>query len=88
MVCRIPANCKAGIYCTPSLEAIHVVPQKKQTTPNAKIALPLVPLCLNVKGLRKEAWRVTATIPFNASLTFGRLKRLFMKTHLQGLMGS
>jgi hypothetical protein len=43
-VWRIPAIWSAGIYRTPSLEAIHVVPQKKHTMPRANKALKRVPL--------------------------------------------
>jgi hypothetical protein len=31
------ASCKAGMYFTPSFEAIQVVPQKKLTQQSAKI---------------------------------------------------
>ena len=42
------------MYCTPSLEAIHVVPQKKQTMANAKYALALVPFFTDGKWVEKR----------------------------------
>jgi hypothetical protein len=59
---------------TPSLEATHVVPHKKHTTTSARVALLLVPFCRKARELRKEAWRVMATTPFNASLTLRKEK--------------
>ena len=43
MNCLIAASCSAGIYFTPWRDAIHVVPQKKETRPSATRALVLVP---------------------------------------------
>ena len=43
MICRILANCKAGIRFTPSFDAIQVVPHKIQTNARQKIAFALVP---------------------------------------------
>ena len=37
---RIAASCNAGMYFTPSFEAIQVVPQKKLTQHSAKIGNP------------------------------------------------
>ena len=50
----MPANCKAGMYLTPSLDAIHVVPQKKQTNASAKMAFAFVPFLRMVKGLNTD----------------------------------
>jgi len=41
MNCLIPASCKAGIYFTPSFEAIQVVPQKKLTQHKARMGKPI-----------------------------------------------
>ena len=41
MNCRMAASCKAGMCFTPSLEAIQVVPQKKQTKHKAIIGKPI-----------------------------------------------
>jgi len=51
----MPASCKpSGIYLTPCLLAIHVVPQTIQTMINAKIALALVPFLRMVKGFNAD----------------------------------
>ena len=73
MVWWMPANCKAGMYCTPSLDATHVVPQKKHTIANAKTALAFVSFFLSARGLNKATFRPKVTMPFNASLTLGKL---------------
>ena len=46
----MPANCSAGMCFTPSLEAIQVVPQKKDTSPSATSALVRVPRFLTNDG--------------------------------------
>ena len=38
---RIAASCNAGMYFTPSFDAIQVVPQKKLTQQSAKIGNPI-----------------------------------------------
>ena len=43
MNCRMAASCKAGMCLTPSLDAIHVVPQRNDTRPSAIRAFVLVP---------------------------------------------
>jgi hypothetical protein len=43
MICRMLANCKAGIRSTPFFDASQVVPHKKQTNARAKMAFALVP---------------------------------------------
>ena len=53
---RIPAICNAGIYRTPSFEAIQVVPQKKHTSANAKNAFDLVPFLCIVSGLNTASF--------------------------------
>lgn len=42
MNCLMAASCIAGICFTPSLEAIHVVPQKKLTQHKANMGNPIV----------------------------------------------
>jgi len=42
------------MYFTPSLLASHVVPQRRQTTINAKMALALVPFFRMVKGFNAD----------------------------------
>lgn len=42
MNCLIAASCNAGIYFTPSRDAIQVVPQKKDTSPSAMSAFVLL----------------------------------------------
>lgn len=41
MNCLIPASCSAGIFFTPSFEAIQVVPQKNPTQNNARMGNPM-----------------------------------------------
>jgi hypothetical protein len=42
MNCLIAASCNAGMYLTPSRDAIQVVPQKNETSPSAMSALALL----------------------------------------------